>query len=65
MARKHSNKWSLRPKVYKPDPKAIEVYKELYLLFKELHDACRIPGWNSNLFDAMKKFIEVRIWASQ
>ena len=50
----------LKPKVYKPNPKAHAVYKEIYALYKELHDAFGTQEWNGNLFDVMKKLIEIR-----
>ena len=51
----------LKPKVYKPNPKAHSVYKELYALYKELHDAFGTKEWNGNLYDVMKKLIEIRM----
>jgi len=50
----------LKPKVYKPNAKAHSVYKELYALYKELHDAFGTKEWNGNLFGVMKKLIEIR-----
>ena len=50
----------LRPKIYKPDPKAHAIYKEIYALYKTLHDAFGTREWNGNLFDVMKKLIEIR-----
>jgi L-ribulokinase len=50
----------LKPTVYKPNPKAHAVYKELYALYKELHDAFGTQEWNGNLYAVMKKLIEIR-----
>ncbi len=50
----------LKAKVYKPNPKAHAVYKELYALYKQLHDAFGTKEWNGNLYGVMKKLIEVR-----
>jgi L-ribulokinase len=50
----------LKPIVYKPNPKAHAVYKELYALYKELHDAFGTKDWNGNLYGVMKKLIEIR-----
>jgi len=50
----------LKPIVYKPNPKAHAVYKELYALYKELHDAFGTQEWNGNLYGVMKKLIEIR-----
>lgn len=50
----------LKPKVYKPNPKAHAVYRELYALYKTLHDAFGTRDWNGNLFSVMKNLIEIR-----
>jgi L-ribulokinase len=50
----------LKPKVYKPNAKNHAVYKELYALYKELHDAFGTKEWNGNLYGVMKKLIEIR-----
>jgi L-ribulokinase len=50
----------LKPKVYKPNAKNHAVYKEIYALYKELHDAFGTKEWNGNLFGVMKKLIEIR-----
>jgi L-ribulokinase len=55
----------LNAQVYKPNPKAHAVYKELYKLYKELHDAFGTKQWNGNLHGVMKKLIEIRSRARQ
>jgi L-ribulokinase len=50
----------LKPTVYKPNPKAHAVYKELYALYKQRHDAFGTKEWNGNLYGVMKKLIEIR-----
>ena len=50
----------LKPKIYKPNPKAHETYRELYPLYRTLHDAFGTKEWNGNLFGVMKKLIEIR-----
>jgi L-ribulokinase len=50
----------LKPRVFKPDPNAHAVYKELYALYKELHDAFGTKEWNGNLHGVMKQLIEIR-----
>jgi L-ribulokinase len=50
----------LKPVVYKPDSKAHAVYKELYVLYRTLHDAFGTTGWTGNLHGVMKKLIEIR-----
>ena len=51
---------ALRAKSYKPDPKAHAVYRELYALYKQLHDAFGTPQWSGNLFGVMKRLIDIR-----
>ena len=50
----------LKPKIYQPNQKAHEIYRELYPLYRTLHDAFGTQEWNGNLFDVMKKLIEIR-----
>ncbi len=50
----------LKAKIYRPNPKAHDVYCELYALYKTLHDAFGTREWNGNLHDVMKKLIEIR-----
>src|SRR6478609_9238528 len=50
----------LKPTVYKPNAKAHATYKELYTVYKQLHDAFGTKEWNGNLYDVMKKLIEIR-----
>ena len=50
----------LRTKIYQPNPKAHGIYRELYALYKTLHDAFGTREWSGNLHDVMKKLIEIR-----
>ena len=50
----------LKPKVYKPDPKAHATYQELYALYKQLHDAFGTKDGGRSLYGVMKKLIEIR-----
>jgi L-ribulokinase len=50
----------LKLKIYKPNAKAHEIYRELYPLYRTLHDAFGTREWNGNLFDVMKRIIEIR-----
>jgi L-ribulokinase len=45
-----------KPKVYQPSPKAHAVYRELYELYRQLHDAFGL-GEQRNV---MKQLIEIR-----
>jgi len=50
----------LKPRVFKPNPQANAVYRELYALYKTLHDAFGTKEWNGNLHGVMKRLIEIR-----
>ncbi|MCL4788792.1 MAG: ribulokinase [Verrucomicrobia bacterium] len=50
----------LKPRVFKPSPKAHEVYRRLYLLYRQLHDAFGNKEWSGNLFAVMKELIQIR-----
>jgi len=50
----------LKPKIFKPDPKAHAVYKRLYALYKQCHDAFGTKEWNGNLYGVMKQLVEIR-----
>jgi L-ribulokinase len=50
----------LKRRVFKPDPKAHAVYRELYAVYKTLHDAFGTAKWNGSLYDVMKNLIAIR-----
>jgi len=50
----------LKPRVFKPNAKAHAVYRELYSLYKQLHDGFGRADSNGNLFGVMKQLIEIR-----
>jgi len=50
----------LKAKVYQPNPRAHAVYRELYGLYKTLHDAFGTREWNGNLHEVMKRLIDIR-----
>jgi L-ribulokinase len=50
----------VKPRIFQPKPEAHAVYKELYVLYRKLHDALGTKDWNGNLFDVMKQLIEIR-----
>ncbi|MGH7993594.1 MAG: ribulokinase [Limisphaerales bacterium] len=50
----------LKSKIYQPNRRAHLVYRELYALYKTLHDAFGTREWNGNLYGVMKKLIEIR-----
>ena len=50
----------VKKQVFIPNPRAHAVYKELYALYRKLHDAIGTMEWNGNLYDVMKRLLEVR-----
>ncbi len=50
----------LKDTVFKPDKQAHVVYKELYVLYRTLHDAFGTKDWQGNLYDVMKQLLEIR-----
>jgi L-ribulokinase len=50
----------LKLKVFEPDPAAHAVYRELYAIYRTLHDAFGTRTWNGNLHDIMKRLIDIR-----
>ena len=50
----------LKPKIFRPDPRAHAIYRELYAVYKQLHDAFGTREAGGNLFGVMKKLIEIR-----
>ena len=55
----------LKPKVFKPNPKAHEVYKKLYVQYRKLHDAFGTPEGDGKLYGVMKELLEIRTAARQ
>ena len=50
----------LKSTVYEPDPNAHAVYRELYAIYRTLHDAFGTKTWQGNLYDVMKRLIDIR-----
>ena len=50
----------LRPTVYHPQPAAVAVYRELYALYRTLHDAFGTKEWSGQLSHVMKRLLELR-----
>jgi L-ribulokinase len=50
----------LKARVFKPNPAAQAVYKELYSLYRKLHDAFGTQQAAGNLYDVMKRLLEIR-----
>jgi len=50
----------LKDVVYQPNPQAHAVYKDLYAIYRTLHDAFGTSAWQGNLFTVMKRLIDIR-----
>ncbi len=50
----------IKPRSYRPDKKAHAVYKELYRLYNQVHDAFGTKAWSGNLHNVMKELLAVR-----
>lgn len=50
----------MRETVHLPHPESQAVYKRLYALYCQLHDAFGTPGWNGNLHGVMKELLTIR-----
>jgi L-ribulokinase len=50
----------LKAKVFKPNAKAHAVYKRLYVLYRQVHDAFGTKNGGGKLYDVMKQLIEIR-----
>jgi len=50
----------LKRRAFRPDPARHAVYKELYALYKQLHDAFGTRQWSGNLHNVMKQLLEIR-----
>jgi L-ribulokinase len=50
----------LKSKVFQPNPKAHGVYKRLYGLYKQMHDAFGVESFRGNLHQVMKELIDIR-----
>ena len=50
----------LKPRIFKPNAKNHAVYRDLYSLYRKLHDAFGTENWTGNLYDVMKRLMEIR-----
>jgi L-ribulokinase len=50
----------LKARIFQPKPAAHAVYKELYSLYRKLHDAFGTQKPTDNLYDVMKQLIAIR-----
>jgi L-ribulokinase len=50
----------LKRKTYHPNPNAHDIYRELYEIYRKVHDAFGTSEWTGNLHDVMKRLIDIR-----
>jgi L-ribulokinase len=50
----------LKSRVFEPNPQAHAVYRELYELYRSLHDSFGTPQGGGNLYHVMKQLIDLR-----
>ncbi len=50
----------IKPRVFKPNPAAHAVYRELYAVYKQVHDAFGTKDWTGNLHGVMKQLLDIR-----
>ena len=50
----------LKKKAYQPNAKAHAVYKDLYALYRQLHDCFGTTTWKGDCSNVMKRLIEIR-----
>jgi L-ribulokinase len=51
---------AIREKVYHPIPENEVVYRELYALYRDVHDAFGMADWSGKLSHVMKKLLDIR-----
>jgi L-ribulokinase len=50
----------VKDKTFKPIAKNVEVYKQIYKLYKQLHDSFGVKDHTENLYNVMKKLLEIK-----
>ncbi len=50
----------LKPRVFKPNAANHKIYRELYGVYRQLHDALGTSSWQGNLQGVMKRLLEIR-----
>ena len=50
-----------KKKIFTPNPEAHEVYKRLYTLYRQLHDAFGTESWKGNCYNVMKELLDIRM----
>ncbi len=50
----------VKDRVYQPIPENVAVYRGLYALYRQLHDAFGTPDWSGSMANVMKDLIAIR-----
>jgi L-ribulokinase len=50
----------VKAKTYKPKPESHEVYKQIYILYKQMHDGFAVSSWNGNMINVMKEMLNIK-----
>jgi L-ribulokinase len=45
---------------YKPNPQNHKIYRQLYVLYKQLHDAFGLQSWSGKLANVMKELLNIK-----
>ena len=46
--------------VFNPIQENVDVYKKLYRLYKQVHDAFGTKEWNGSMYNIMKELLDIR-----
>jgi L-ribulokinase len=50
----------MKDTAYKPNPENHKVYKQLYLLYKQLHDAFGLDSYTGKMGNVMKELLDIK-----
>ena len=50
----------VKRKTFKPNPQNHKVYRELYSLYKQLHDAFGLPSYSGKMANVMKDLLAIK-----
>lgn len=50
----------IKKKIFKPNPENHHIYQELYLLYRQLHDAFGTREWRGTMYNVMKDLLAIR-----
>jgi L-ribulokinase len=50
----------VKPKIYKPIPENHEVYKQIYALYRQMHDGFGVQNWHGNMINVMKEMLKIK-----